>query len=414
MWSDEKKAAAERDLSSVGKMYGLHPGVGEVEKAAQAQAAAPKQKIPETPIQKPYIPPGEAARQGIEATPTKSFTFSQSPKAEIPANHFSAFDATLLPGWQAKTGMVPIPKSVDISSENLLAATPLGAYTNIWNNEGAGAPAASVFADMDDETLSQLITAYSDQMRKLKSAGLWGNSGQGFDWGDLFDFWGNAADAAGLQAGRVQIVTPRDIPTPGSQPGVPGTVKVDIDPFFNGKGFSSADDVFKFRLEDGEINVTGLDYLLENGDLNELQKAAIEMLDGAEMPEFIVNLLKNSDELASATKLIKNGGTALGIIGMALDAYEFGGSLNEDLHDEDKKIGKKTYTAAASTIGGWGGGWVGAKIGAMGGAATGTLICPGIGTVIGGFIGGVVGGIAGSIAGRESAEYLFDEVYQGN
>jgi len=35
-----------------------------------------------------------------------------------------------------------------------LEAVPLGAYTNIWNNEGAGAPAASVFANMDDETLS--------------------------------------------------------------------------------------------------------------------------------------------------------------------------------------------------------------------------------------------------------------------
>jgi hypothetical protein len=308
----------------------------------------------------------------------------------------------------------PIPSTAGTSYENLLEATPLGAYTNNWDIDTAGTPAASVFADMDDETLSQLIGAYSDQMKKLKSQGLSGFSDQGFGWGDIINSGKYAADAAWLQSKRFEPITPRKTPTPGSQPGVPGTVKVNIDPFFTGKGFSSADEVFKFRLEDGEVNVTGLDNLLENGDLSELQKAAIEMFDGAEMPEYLANLLKNSDELAKATTVIKNGGKALGIIGAALDIYEFGGSLNEDLHDEDGVPGKKALKTGLAIGGGWGGGYVGAQVGAMGGAAFGTLICPGIGTVIGGFIGGIVGGVAGSTAGRAMGEHLVDEVYQGN
>ncbi|MPM46338.1 hypothetical protein SDC9_93036 [bioreactor metagenome] len=267
---------------------------------------------------------------------------------------------------------------------------------------------------MDDETLSQLITEYSDQMRKLKSRGLSGLSDQGFGWGDIINSGRYATDAAGMQADRFQIVTPRDIRAPGSQPGVPGTIMFDADPGFSGKGFSSADDVFKFRLEDGEINVTGLDYMLENGDLSALEKMVYKAFDGAEMPESIANILKNSDELANAIKVIKNGGTALGWIGTALDVYEVVNAYYDDKHDEDKKIGEKTYKTFASTIGGWGGGWAGAQVGAMGGAAAGSLICPVFGTVIGGIVGSVVGGLAGTTMGRESAGFLFDEVYQGN
>ena len=70
--------------------------------------------------------------------------------------------------------MTPIPEDVNVSPKNLLEAVPLGAYTNNWDNEEAAPPVPSVFADMDDETLSQLITEYSDQMRKLKSQGLSG------------------------------------------------------------------------------------------------------------------------------------------------------------------------------------------------------------------------------------------------
>ena len=142
------------DLTSVGEMYGLLPNVGEVDqkaKTAQSQAAV--------------APAASSASEKSQAQ-TKAFTTKGQAEAEIPANRFSAFDATLLPGQQAKTGMVPIPSSVNVSLENPLAATPLGAYTNNWNLKTAGAPAASVFAGMDDETLSRLIGDYADYRKK--------------------------------------------------------------------------------------------------------------------------------------------------------------------------------------------------------------------------------------------------------
>ena len=117
----------------------------------------------------PYIPSGQANRLGVEATPTKGFTSSNSSKAEIPTNRFSG-ESAALHGWEARTGMSAAPSSVNASSENPLATTPLGAYTNNWNLKTAGIPAASVFADIDDETLSRLIIDYSNQRRKLKSA----------------------------------------------------------------------------------------------------------------------------------------------------------------------------------------------------------------------------------------------------
>ena len=148
---------------------------GQVDTKAKESAAA-KEKTPaikpDTQSKAPVIQPGQETRIGITSTPAKSFTFSQSPKAEIPKNRFSGEDGTALSGLQARTGMVPIPSSVDVSSENLLEAVPLGAYTNNWDISAAGAPAASVFANMDDETMSQLIIDYSDQMRRLKSLGL--------------------------------------------------------------------------------------------------------------------------------------------------------------------------------------------------------------------------------------------------
>jgi hypothetical protein len=201
IWSNKKKeqeklAAAENKLDSVGKLYGLHPGVGQVDRQAKAdlsQAPSPETKIPETPVQKPYIPQGQASRLGIEATPTKPFTFWDSPKAVIPENRFSKEGGTLLPGeradrcltaekgrrtsgrnlgilegapsteqntlvatgQQARTGMPPpIPSTAGTSYENLLEATPLGAYTNNWDINTADTPVPAVFSTMDDETLS--------------------------------------------------------------------------------------------------------------------------------------------------------------------------------------------------------------------------------------------------------------------
>jgi len=96
----------------------LHPGIEEVDHKAK-ESAAVKEKSPEKAPPKqakaPFTPVGQSVRTG-ETNAPESFTFSQSPKAETPANRVSAFDATLLPGWQAKTGMVPIPKSVEKSA----------------------------------------------------------------------------------------------------------------------------------------------------------------------------------------------------------------------------------------------------------------------------------------------------------
>jgi hypothetical protein len=83
----------------------LHPGMEEVDQKAKESAAAKeispeRERQPQTKA--PYILPGQANKLGIEPTPpTKPFTFSQSPKAEIPANRLSAFDTTLLPGERA-------------------------------------------------------------------------------------------------------------------------------------------------------------------------------------------------------------------------------------------------------------------------------------------------------------------------
>ena len=67
-----------------------------------------------------------------------------------------------------------------------------------------------------------------------------------------------------------------------------------------------------------------------------------------------------------------------------------------DLHDAHQKIGKKTYSTAASIGGSWAGGALGAKGGALAGAAIGTAILPGLGTAVGGIAGGLLLGVAGS------------------
>ena len=53
-----------------------------------------------------------------------------------------------------------------------------------------------------------------------------------------------------------------------------------------------------------------------------------------------------------------------------LDALELGKAIEDDLHDVDGKLGRKTLSTAASIGGQWGGAALGAKLGAMFGAAT--------------------------------------------
>ena len=119
-------------------------------------------------------------------------------------------------------------------------------------------------------------------------------------------------------------------------------------------------------------------------------------------------------DFGKVTKVAKNGGKALAVVGVALDAYDLGSTIYDDLNDEDKKLGKKTVSTAVGIGGSWAGAFGGAKLGAMGGAAIGSLICLGPGTVIGGFLGGVIGGIAGGWAGRTAGEAIVENVYQGD
>ena len=83
-------------------------------------------------------------------------------------------------------------------------------------------------------------------------------------------------------------------------------------------------------------------------------------------------------------------------------------TIDDDLHDADEKIGKKTYSSIASIGGRWTGGALGAKGGAMLGATIGTAILPGLGTAIGGAVGGIVLGVAGSFGGSALGRWVVD------
>ena len=94
--------------------------------------------------------------------------------------------------------------------------------------------------------------------------------------------------------------------------------------------------------------------------------------------------------------------------GAALDALELYQTVEADLHDADRKIGKKTYSSVASIVGGWGLSAFLSETGAAAGAAIGTAIMPGVGTAIGGVAGGLVLGISGSFAGSALGKWVVD------
>lgn len=96
------------------------------------------------------------------------------------------------------------------------------------------------------------------------------------------------------------------------------------------------------------------------------------------------------------SKVVRIAGRVLLVAGAALDALGLCDVIDGDLHDAHQKIGKKTYSTAASIGGSWAGGALGAKGGALAGAAIGTAILPGLGTAVGGIAGGLLLGVAGS------------------
>lgn len=135
------------------------------------------------------------------------------------------------------------------------------------------------------------------------------------------------------------------------------------------------------------------------------QRRLASELDHAEISKEAYDILKDFQHSA---KVVRIAGRLLLVAGAALDALELCNVIDEDLHDADQKIGKKTYTAVASIGGSWAGSALGAKGGAFAGAAIGTAILPGLGTAVGGITGGLILGIAGSYAGSSLGKWVVD------
>ena len=135
------------------------------------------------------------------------------------------------------------------------------------------------------------------------------------------------------------------------------------------------------------------------------QRALAKGLDHVEISENAYRVLKNFNDTA---KIVRAAGKVLLVAGAALDALELYQTVQDDLQDADRKIGKKTYSEIASIGGSWSGATLGAKSGAMAGAAIGTAILPGVGTAVGGIAGGLILGIVGSYGGSTLGKWVVD------
>ena len=146
---------------------------------------------------------------------------------------------------------------------------------------------------------------------------------------------------------------------------------------------------------------------IKSGKYNpsEFQRANLNALNHTEISDDAYRVLKDFDGVA---KKVRVAGKILLVAGAVLDALELYQTIEGDLHDADRKIGKKTYSAVAGIGGSWGLGALGAKGGAAAGAAIGTAIMPGVGTAIGGAVGGLVLGIAGSYGGDALGRWVVD------
>lgn len=140
-------------------------------------------------------------------------------------------------------------------------------------------------------------------------------------------------------------------------------------------------------------------------DASAWQKRLASKLDHTEISKEAYDIQKDFQHSA---KVVRIAGRVLLVAGAALDALELCNVIDGDLHDADQKIGKKTYSTAASIGGSWAGGALGAKGGALAGAAIGTAILPGLGTAVGGIAGGLILGVAGSYAGSSLGKWVID------
>lgn len=102
-------------------------------------------------------------------------------------------------------------------------------------------------------------------------------------------------------------------------------------------------------------------------------------------------------------KVIRIGGKILLVCGIVLDALELGKAIEDDLHDVDGNLGRKTLSTAASIGGQWGGAALGAKLG----AAT-TIYAPVAVPIL-----SLVGGAVGAFAGDALAKWVVDITYVG-
>lgn len=146
---------------------------------------------------------------------------------------------------------------------------------------------------------------------------------------------------------------------------------------------------------------------IKSGKYNpsEFQRANLNALNHTEISDDAYRVLK---DFGGVAKKVRVAGKILLVAGAALDALELYQTIEGDLHDADRKIGKETYAAVAGIGGSWGLGALGAKGGAAAGAAIGTAIMPGVGTAIGGAVGGLVLGIAGSYGGDALGRWVVD------
>lgn len=75
-------------------------------------------------------------------------------------------------------------------------------------------------------------------------------------------------------------------------------------------------------------------------------------LNHYELSDEAYNVLK---DLKATGKKVRKAGKVLLVAGVALDALELGTTIDTDLKDADRKLGKKTLSAAASIGGSWAG-----------------------------------------------------------
>lgn len=135
------------------------------------------------------------------------------------------------------------------------------------------------------------------------------------------------------------------------------------------------------------------------------QQNLAKRLDHAEISKEAYDVLK---DFQTSAKKVRIAGRVLLVAGSVLDVLELCSTIDDDLHDADRKIGKKTYSSAAEIGGSWAGSALGAKGGAWAGAAIGTAVLPGVGTAAGGIAGGLVLGVAGSFAGSSLGKWVVD------